>query len=703
MSDPVTSTQGVEEFELKEMIGILLDKWFLIIFLMILTISGAAALNHFSSPVYEAKAEILVETSGGGDITSFFLPTTSGSDKMGNRLEIIKSPLVIGRAEEIISSTQDPNWAKDLEYRLTVSTLRDTDIINITVTGDSPEAARAGASAIAEAYKEYDQKIAQSQSLSIYSFLIDQVEQAEEKVLSAEMAVRDYQQEVGIISLSEEASKVNRHLTDLETDQVANEINIMENELKIELINEELEVLKDMLPLGSITITNQIIFELQKQLAELEGQRIDYLARGLSENSIEVRSTEQRIAGLEENIQEYSAKLIEQPIELDGSLNRYRNLMLDRIRLQAEITALENRADLIDDRIGDYELILWQLSDKAFDLARLQRDVEVTSRTYYMLVEELNRTRIAVERELGNVQVIRPATLPRSPISPRIYLNLAIGAILGLFSGVGIAFASEYLDTSLKDKEQLERIGLPILGAIPIFKDKQGKGATLILDTSDASDPLSLAYLRIETNLRFSNLDDPAKVLLITSAVPDEGKSTTLLNLAYTLAHSGQKVLIIDGDMRKPALHTPLNESKGPGLTGIVSGQVDIEDGIRKVKVNGHSFDFIPAGEKPPSILNLVRSKAFSSMLREFKETYDWVLVDTPPVQAASDSLEFADLVDGVVLVVATGKTPLPAVQDTLKQLNQVGAKILGAVMNLTSQKKSRYYGYSYNYYDYKE
>ena len=322
-------------------------------------------------------------------------------------------------------------------------------------------------------------------------------------------------------------------------------------------------------------------------------------------------------------LQDQLGRLEQETGDPRGAFTVYQELIIEEIRLQAEILGYQNQLELLAMRIDEFQEELWSLSEKAFEYARLERDVTVNNETYGMLVQELERTRIAVERETADVQLIRPAKLPENPIGPRRMLNIAIGLVLGMMLSVGGVFAVEMLDTSIKSRKQVERLGLPLLGTIPKVKNHDPKNGRLMVAGADATDAVAAAYVRVESNLRLANLDSQPQVIVTTSAIPGEGKSTTSLNFSYTLAQSGQKVILIDGDRRRPVLHRSLNEQRSPGLTEVVSDQVDVEDAIRTVTLDGQQLDIITAGVRPPSVVNTFRSKAFKDMIARLRQDYD--------------------------------------------------------------------------------
>ncbi|MFW6308943.1 MAG: GumC family protein, partial [bacterium] len=218
----------------------------------------------------------------------------------------------------------------------------------------------------------------------------------------------------------------------------------------------------------STVVTESLVENLREQLSELEAERIDYLNQGLAESSPEIESLDRRITNLEQSIREYTREVTTRPEGGNEGLDYYNQLLAERTSLEAEIEGRKNEINILNQKISEYDEELGRLSDKGFQMARLERDVEITRNTYTMLSEELERSKISVEREMSDVRIIDEAQLPEAPISPRTLLNVFIACFLGIFAGTGLIFMLEYLDNTVKEKDELEHLTeLPVLGVIP--------------------------------------------------------------------------------------------------------------------------------------------------------------------------------------------------------------------------------------------
>ncbi|MFW5980776.1 MAG: GumC family protein [Halanaerobiaceae bacterium] len=317
--DPANEQEEMVEIDLREMINIFLERWYIIVGLTVIAGIAAGIFSFMQDPIYESSTQVLVEEQDPAMEGDSFFPMAldSGSENMANRLHIISSPLVLDKARELLLEEGNEEYATYLEEKrekiVQVNNQGDTDIIEIKVTARTPQEAKALASSIAFAYQNYREDRAQEQSRRVVSFLEEQVDQAEAETKRAEEEVRDYQKQEGVISLNDEASKLNDQLTELETRRVTADIKIQEQEMRLEQVNENLTELKDQLPEESTIVTESLVENLREQLSELEAERIDYLNRGLAESSPEIESLDRRINNLEQSIREYTREVTARP------------------------------------------------------------------------------------------------------------------------------------------------------------------------------------------------------------------------------------------------------------------------------------------------------------------------------------------------------------------------------------------------------
>ncbi|KFI22571.1 CpsD/CapB family tyrosine-protein kinase [Nitrosococcus oceani] len=302
---------------------------------------------------------------------------------------------------------------------------------------------------------------------------------------------------------------------------------------------------------------------------------------------------------------------------------------------------------------------------------------------------------------LNNISVVDPAKIPLEFHTPNIPLNTLVAMLLGLFGGIGLAFLFEHLDDTLKQSEDMERVlGLSVLGLIPAIsrpdKSLSGEGELALISIEDKRSAFAEAYRSVRTALQFSTPEGAPKSLLVVSANKGEGKSTTAASLAIHFAQAGQKVLLVDGDLRSPSLHRILETPNDTGLTHYLAGEATPVDISQPTTIP--NLFLITTGPLPPDPAGLLGSAKMMSLLSTAKEKFDHVIVDSPPVLGLADALILGNLVDGTLFVVAAGHTRRAFAQGAIKRLKMGHTRLLGGILN---KFDSRSHGYGYHDYYY--
>lgn len=328
---------------------------------------------------------------------------------------------------------------------------------------------------------------------------------------------------------------------------------------------------------------------------------------------------------------------------------------------------------------------------------RAQEIADAIGDTFPDVVDEIEtpqgRTRSPVK-----VSVVEPASYSDVPVSPNPVRNLVLGAVLGLLLGFGLALLRHMLDTIVRTGHDVEEItDEPIIGAVHF--DPKAKKDPLIVE-SDPSSPRSEAFRALRTNLMFVNADHRPKTIALTSSIPGEGKSTTIANLALTLAKSGSRVCLVEGDLRRPRLLDYLGLDGAAGLTDVLIDRAHLDDVLQPYGRSG--LDVLGAGAIPPNPSELLASAPMTRLLAELSRRYDYVLVDTPPVLPVTDAVVVSTQVDGVIVLVGTTIVRKDQLRATFEALSAVDNTILGLVLNRVGRKAADGYGAGYyGYYEY--
>ena len=338
------------------------------------------------------------------------------------------------------------------------------------------------------------------------------------------------------------------------------------------------------------------------------------------------------------------------------------------------------------------------ISRKEFRLRELQREVDSNRALYDTFLTRLKETAATSDLDSANARIVDRATVPTTPIKPKKALIVLLATFLAGLVGVGLVLLLEALNNTFKSTEEIENtLNLPVLGLLPLIRKGSRKQiANLFHDDTDKSFSESIRTIR--TSVVLSAMDEPHKILVVTSSVPGEGKSTVASNLAYALGQM-EKVLLVDADMRRPTLAKNFNFPVGtPGLANLIAGTAKLEECIKKV--NG--VDMLSAGVVPPNPLELLSSERFKKLIEFLRSKYDRVIIDSPPTQAVSDALVLGTMANALIYVIRSESTAKPLVVKGIGQLLQSNAPVTGIVLNQVDIKKAQKSGYSYGgYYDY--
>jgi succinoglycan biosynthesis transport protein ExoP len=382
-----------------------------------------------------------------------------------------------------------------------------------------------------------------------------------------------------------------------------------------------------------------------------------------------------------------------------------------RLRYEAALAAEQKiKTDYQHER-GEAE----QQGIAAIDIDSLTREIESTKQLYATLVQKQNELKLTSNDNANNVTVSTPARFPKSPVGPARSRNIIVAFLLSLGIGIGLAFLLDYLDDSLKTIEDVDRyIHLPALAMIPALRNERAalkskhpapgdaKENTALALIDDARSPIAEAYRHLRTSLLLSSAGQPPKTILVTSSQPSEGKTTTAVNTAVTLAQTGAEVLIIDCDLRRPRVHAHFNIPNGKGLTNCLSGDMDT-DALVEPYEKLPNLKVMTSGPVPPNPAELIGSDEMRKLLNKLGERFTHIIIDSPPSISFTDASILSTMVDGVMLVVHGGKSSRAVVRRAKQQLLDVGAHLYGIVLNnvkLEGSNSYYYYGYYSSYYE---
>ncbi len=559
-----------------------------------------------------------------------------------------------------------------------------TNIINILVKSEKAAEAAKVANAFARSYREYNIQEKNKKTFETKAFIEEQLRVTSNRLKLAENELQAFKESYGLISLDAQTQNILNRLYAVETEYEKTKIDIAEVRSQLKLIEgSQFAKNGELREAFFFAAPNSPLFGLKTKLSEMLLKRQTLL--------INFTEKHPRVKEVDDQIQ---AVLHETGKELRSLLKSYTSREKDLAK-----------------RISELRRENFSLPEKGLQLVRLQRDVELQESLYSQLKEKYQETLIQESGKVEEVTILKPAVAPEQPFNiPSKAMIVVTGIVMGLVIGVVFAFLAEVFDTSMGTIEDVEELlNVPVLGVIPQLDDElkvkhridqvsQKKGRERYLVTH--YEPKSMgseAFRALRTNLQFLRLELKGKLFLITSSFVQEGKTLNAANLALCMAQAGNKVLLVDADLRKPLLNRLFGLSREPGITDYVLGNYrwqEITNTISDVMLGDFGIDdilktpgmdninVITAGTKPPNPSEILSSARFKKFLVEANNVYDFVFVDTPPILPVADAAEIAPLMDGVFLVYTVGKIGRGVLKRAKTNLDNVDANVSGVILN---------------------
>lgn len=582
----------------------------------------------------------------------------------------------------------------ELQMKITTKQVGNTNLIEISAKDRDPKKAQQLANTVADIYRDDNIRSRNRQVIEAKRFIETQMKIIEEKVNASEEALKNFRKKEKFFTTSAETGAISGGAAVSTVDEY------VKVKMNIEMIKEQLNSIKKGTPLGAeISImAEDPSFPLYKQLSEQE----------LSRKALLIHYTKDHPA-----VKEINAKInnlrAEMRKELSTRLRGYRK----RLRI------LENE--------------LKNLPDKILQLARLERESKINSDLFSILKNKYQEVLIKGAEQIQEVTVIKPAILPTVPINKvDITTNILIGILFGLISGLVLAFVIEAFDTSIGTIEDVEAfLGLPVLGIIPEIPEKEVKKEIEkeyqpIAEKIDVNlfyrfithfspkSVLAESYRSLRTNIQFTSPDKELKTLVVTSASLAERKTSTVINLAIAYGQMGKRVLIVEADMRRPAIHQIFGLKKEPGLSEIIIENATLESATRTFSdlvLGGlgleefltapglDNLNIITSGSIPFNPSEILASEKMKGLIERLKDSYDIVIFDAPPVLPLTDTLILAPLMEGTILIYQVGKMARTALKRAKVLLDSTQARILGIVLTgVRAEISPDYYHHYYHY-----
>ncbi|MEM9137269.1 MAG: polysaccharide biosynthesis tyrosine autokinase, partial [Cyanobacteria bacterium P01_F01_bin.42] len=566
-------------------------------------------------------------------------------------------------------------------------------MIELKYRDSDPQVSAAVINQLMDVYQQHNLKVNRSQSVAARQFISQQIPRSDGKRREAQRQLKEFKQRYQIVEPTEEATVAIEELGELQGQIIATRADLEDVQEREIQLRKQLGGTSSSKAIASTSISGSQ--RLQEGIRALEEAQDELAAAEevLTPNHPDLLNLQEKVASLSGNLQ---TRLSRSTTVVSGAEVNEAGQTVGS-ELINELVRAETSADGLRQRLADLEksyqvqvASTLQYPELEEQFRQLSLDVEVATLAYTSLYESLQKALIAENQNIGNVSILHQASVPKEPISPRVLLNLLMGGVLGILLGTGLSLLVDARDLRLRTLEDVRRVyDYALLGAVPDFSETIGADANARANSLFVRDQprsmISETYRMVNTNLQFSSSDN-LQVVVISSGMPGEGKSSTLANIALAMAELGNRVILIDADMRLPSQHQVWELPNRKGLSHVLVDQNESFDRLPVIAEN-EGLDILPAGALPPNPTSLLSSQRFSALIKHLRERYDHVLIDAPPITVASDALLISQVVDGLLLVARPGKLNRAAANVAANMIRQAQVNILGVIGNAIRSK----------------
>ena len=690
--------------------------WFALVFGTVVT--GVGVWTKLQTPIFQADGRLLIKSDttasdllGLADKFGALDSASSKSNPVETEIQVLLSPPLLQDVINQLDLKDEEGLPLELEKfeeKVSANEVRGTDVITLKYKDSDPKLAARVVNLLMDLYLNNNLEINRSQSIAARKFIAQQIPRSEAELKSSQSRLRQFKEQYDFIDPEQEVPLIVEDIGDLQSEMIMTRAELKDVKEREIQLRAKLGGISSDEAIASSNVSRSPRLQTNIQELQTAQDELSFAQETLTPNHPDLLALREKVSSLQRNLQprlSQSSRVAENQ-NADALEQSVSSGLVD------ELIGIETQAEGLTERLTELEKAYRAKSSATTKYPQLEEkftalklDADIAALSYTGLNEALQRALIAENQNIGNVRILHQAAKPKDPISPRLLMNLLMGGFLGVLLGAFTALMVEAKDLRLRTLEDVRRIyNFTLLGAIPDFskiiaESKDTRSHNLFVRDRPRS-MISETYRMINTNLKFSRSDN-LQVIVVSSGMPGEGKSSTLANIALAMAELGNQVILIDSDMRLPSQHQVWELPNRKGLSHVL---IENDETFARLPVipENDNLDIMPAGALPPNPTSLLDSKRFEKLIAALRKRYDYVLIDAPPITVASDALLISQVVDGLILVARPGKLNRAAANVAVNMIRQAQVNILGVIgngirpkdeTNSTQYYQQEYYG----------
>ncbi len=699
-NSPLFNTQEAENFDIHRLIAVVLRRWPV----MLGVLAAALAIGFISikltKPIYQSVAKIELTTpqrggAGGAAVPGLEIFTESAqSSSIDTQIETLRDNSLHDRALKTLAP-RDKAVLKEFAP-VGVIQVGTTNLIAVAAQSYEPKAAAMLSNAVCREFIAGSLQKNRANSHGAVRYVEEQLRVVQQNLARAQARVKENKEKNGIYSISSEAENLSTKLAGLQSsvESATSERAALSAKLN------GVQSLLSQLPANRVVPNgiqrNPVVANLQNQLTQLELRRTVAL-KDYTPNSYLVKSIDTEIDALRARLKKEAQTLVSgwQPDP------RRAPLASDAAATQTQIWSMDARIVALKQQTEQARVALSRLPSQELRAAQLDTDQKVLQQTYETLNQQLQSLKIGEEAKVADARIVSLAEPILKPIAPERLKLMLYAGVLGLLGAFATALVLDMLDNRIYSDEEAQRItGLPVLSHVPFSRvtsevslmpkpSANGQSAQL-----GRTSPLLESFRMLRANIAFSAVDKPIRALVVTSSVPNEGKSNSAFNLAVAAAIDGERVVLVDLDLRRPTAHTICELPNRIGFSSVALGRATLEEALQESGVPG--LRILTSGPTPPNPFKMLNSQSARAIIDELRKDADFIVIDTPPMLGMADARLVASWVDGTLLIVSCRDAARREVGRAADLLAQGGTETLGVVLTKVPTGSDGYYGYGY-------